>query len=135
MSDKLGYMFGDLGNGFSFALASVFFMKFHTDVMGVSPASIGLMMLVAKIVDAFTDIGMGQIVDRTSPTKDGKFLPWIRRVAGPVALASFLLYPVWFKDMAMGFKIVWMYGTYILWGFNHLYSNKYSLWFNGISSF
>ncbi|ACV29614.1 Glucuronide permease [Anaerococcus prevotii] len=116
MKDKLGYMFGDLGNGFSFALSSVFFMKFYTDVMGVSPASVGLMMLLAKIIDAFTDVGMGQIVDRTPPTKDGKFLPWIRRIAGPVALASFLLYPTYFKDMSMAFKMVWMYGTYILWG-------------------
>lgn len=116
ISDKVGYMFGDLGNGFSFALSSVFFMKFYTDVMGVSPASVGLMMLVAKVIDAFTDIGMGQIVDRTPPTKDGKFLPWIRRIAGPVALASFLLYPTYFKDMPMAVKLVWMYGTYILWG-------------------
>lgn len=116
MKDKLGYMFGDLGNCFSFALSSIFFMKFYTDVMGVSPAAVGLMMLVSKIVDAFTDIGMGQIVDRTPPTKDGKFLPWIKRIAGPVALASFLLYPSYFKDMSMGFKLVWMYGTYILWG-------------------
>lgn len=114
--DKLGYMFGDLGNGFSFALSSVFFMKFYTDVMGVSPASVGLMMLVAKIVDAFTDVGMGQIIDRTPPTKNGKFLPWIKRISGPVALASFLLYPTYFKDMSMTFKMVWMYGTYILWG-------------------
>ncbi|MDY3007199.1 MAG: hypothetical protein SOR60_09405 [Anaerococcus porci] len=44
--DKLGYMFGDLGNGFSFALSSVFFMKFYTDVMGVSPGAIGAMMLL-----------------------------------------------------------------------------------------
>lgn len=114
--DKLGYMFGDLGNGFSFALSSVFFMKFYTDVMGVSPASVGLMMLVAKIVDAFTDVGMGQIIDRTPPTENGKFLPWIKRISGPVALASFLLYPTYFKDMSMTFKMVWMYGTYILWG-------------------
>lgn len=116
IKDKIGYMFGDMGNVFSFALASAFFMKFYTDVMGVSPAIIGTMMLIAKVIDAFTDIGMGQIVDRTPRTKDGKFLQWIKRMAGPVALASFLLYPVWFKDMSMTFKIIWMYGTYILWG-------------------
>lgn len=116
IKDKIGYMCGDMGNVFSFALASAFFMKFYTDVMGVSPAIIGTMMLIAKVIDAFTDIGMGQIVDRTPRTQNGKFLQWIKRMAGPVALASFLLYPVWFKDMSMTFKIIWMYGTYILWG-------------------
>jgi len=37
---------------------------------------------------------MGQIVDRSRPGKKGKFAPWLRRMCGPVALASFLMYPV-----------------------------------------
>ena len=34
MKDKLGYMFGDFGNDFTFILSSTFMMKFYTDVMG-----------------------------------------------------------------------------------------------------
>ena len=34
-------------------------------------------MMTARIVDAFTDITMGQIVDRYKSTKDGKFRPWL----------------------------------------------------------
>ena len=116
MRDKIGYMFGDFGNDFTFILSSTFLMKFYTDVMGVSAAIVGLMMMVARIVDAFTDVTMGQIADRSRPTAKGKFLPWIRRMCGPVALASFLMYAVWFKDMPMAFKIVWMFATYLLWG-------------------
>lgn len=116
MADKIGYMFGDFGNDFTFILSSTFLMKFYTDVMGVSAGIVGVMMMVARFVDAFTDVTMGQIVDRSRPTGKGKFLPWIKRVCGPVALASFLMYAVWFKDMPMAFKIVWMFGTYLLWG-------------------
>ena len=116
MRDKLGYMFGDFGNDFTFILSSTFLMKFYTDVMGVSPVIVGMMMMVARFVDAFTAVTMGQIADRSRPTAKGKFLPWIRRMCGPVALASFLMYAVWFKDMPMGFKIVWMFATYLLWG-------------------
>ena len=116
MRDKVGYMFGDFGNDFTFILSSTFLMKFYTDVMGVSAAIVGLMMMVARFVDAFTDVTMGQIADRSRPTAKGKFLPWIKRMCGPVALASFLMYAVWFKDMPMAFKIVWMFGTYLLWG-------------------
>ncbi|MEG1432971.1 MAG: MFS transporter [Eubacterium sp.] len=114
--DKLGYMFGDFGNDFTFILSTTFLLKFYTDVMGVSAAIVGLMMMVARIVDAFTDITMGQIVDRCRPTSKGKFAPWILRMCGPVALASFLMYAVWFQDAAMGFKIFWMFFTYLLWG-------------------
>lgn len=116
MADKVGYMFGDFGNDFTFILSSMFLMKFYTDVMGVSAALVGVMMMVARIVDAFTDVAMGQIVDRSKTTGKGKFLPWIRRMCGPVALASFLMYATWFKDMPMAFKIFWMFFTYLLWG-------------------
>lgn len=92
MKDKLGYMFGDFGNDFTFILSSLFLMKFYTDVMGVSAGVVGIVMMAARIVDAFTDITMGQIVDRCKPTTDGKFRPWLKRMCGPVAIASFLIF-------------------------------------------
>ncbi|MCM1143307.1 MAG: glycoside-pentoside-hexuronide (GPH):cation symporter [Blautia sp.] len=116
MKDKLGYMFGDFGNDFTFILSSSFMMKFYTDVMGISGAVVGLLMMAARFVDAFTDVTMGQIVDRSKPTKDGKFKPWIRRMCGPVAISSFLIYQSGFANMAYGFKVFWMVITYILWG-------------------
>ncbi|MCI8483412.1 MAG: MFS transporter [Lachnospiraceae bacterium] len=116
MRDKLGYMFGDFGNDFTFILSSSFMLKFYTDVMGISSAVVGVLMMAARFIDAFTDVTMGQIVDRSKPTKDGKFRPWIKRMCGPVAIASFLIYQSAFADMAYGFKVFWMAVTYILWG-------------------
>lgn len=72
--------------------------------------------MAARFVDAVTDVTMGQIVDRSKPTKDGKFKPWLRRMCGPVAIASFLIYQSGFADMSYGFKVVWMVVTYLLWG-------------------
>lgn len=116
MKDKIGYMFGDFGNDFTFLLSSMFMMKFYTDVMGIDSAIVGLLMMLARFIDAFTDVTMGQIVDRCKPTKDGKFRPWIKRMCGPVAIASFLIYQSAFANMAYGFKVFWMFFTYILWG-------------------
>ena len=114
--DKVGYAFGDVANDFTFILSASFLLKFYTDVMGVNAAIVGLMMMAARIVDAFTDITMGRIVDTAKIGKNGKFRPWILRAAGPVALMSFLLYPTWFQNMGMTFKVVWMFVTYLLWG-------------------
>lgn len=116
MKDKLGYMFGDFGNDFTFILSSMFMMKFYTDVMGISSGVVGVLMMAARFVDAVTDVTMGQIVDRSKPTKDGKFKPWIKRMCGPVAIASFLIYQSAFANMAYGFKVAWMAVTYLLWG-------------------
>lgn len=70
MKDKLGYMFGDFGNDFTFILSSSFMLKFYTDVMGVSAEIVGIVMMAARLVDAVTDVTMGQIVDRSKPTKE-----------------------------------------------------------------
>lgn len=116
MADKIGYMFGDFGNDFTFILSSAFMLKFYTDVMGIAPGVVGTLMMAARFIDAFTDVTMGQIVDRSKPTKDGKFKPWIKRMCGPVAIASFLIYQSGLANMSYGFKVVWMAVTYILWG-------------------
>lgn len=114
--DKLGYMFGDLGNDFTFLLSSGFLLKFYTDVMGVNGSVVGIIMMIARIVDAFTDIGMGRICDRSKGTKAGKFKPWLLRMCGPVAIMSFLMYQSSLANASMVIKIIYLAVTYILWG-------------------
>lgn len=116
MRDKIGYAFGDFGNDFTFILASSFMAKFYSDVMGVGVAVSGMLIMLARFVDAFTDVTMGQIVDRSKPTKNGKFRPWLLRMCIPVALASFLIYQSSFANASYGFKVFWMFFTYLLWG-------------------
>ncbi len=114
--DKFGYLFGDFGNDFTFILSTMVLMKFYTDVMGVSAAVVGTIMMIARFVDAFTDVTMGRICDRSKVKKAGKFKPWILRMCGPVAIASFLMYQSAFANMSMTFKIIYLFVTYILWG-------------------
>ena len=114
--DKLGYLLGDIGNDFTFVLSSTFLLKFYTDVMGVSAAVVGAILMIARFVDAFTDITMGRICDKSRTTKAGKFKPWILRMCIPVAVSSFLIYQSSLSDMPMGFKIGYLFVTYVLWG-------------------
>jgi len=116
LRDKLGYMFGDFGNDFTFIFSSMLLMKFYSDVMGIDTALIGTMMMVARFIDAFTDVTMGQLADRSRPGKKGKFLKWILYMCVPVALSSFLMYASWFRNFPLYFRIFWMFFTYILWG-------------------
>jgi len=116
LRDKLGYMFGDFGNDFTFVLSSSFLLKFYTDVMGVSAGVVGVIMMLARFVDAFTDVAMGRLCDRSKVTPVGKFKPWIRRMCGPVAIASFLIYQSSLASMPLAFKIGYLFVTYILWG-------------------
>lgn len=51
IKDKLGYMFGDFGNDFTFIFASSFLMVFYTNVLGIDPKMVGVLFLVARVVD------------------------------------------------------------------------------------
>ena len=111
IKDKLGYLFGDFGNDFTFILSSSFLMKFYTDVMGVSPAVVGTIMAIARFVDAFTDVTMGRICDRSKTTKNGKFRPWLLRMCGPVAISSFLMYQSSLANLPYTAKVIYLFIT------------------------
>ena len=113
--DKIGYMFGDFGNDFSFIFASSYLMVFYTKVLGLSGYVVGLLFLGARIVDAFTDVTMGRIVDHMKPAKDGRFRPWIRWMAVPVAVASTIMYLYFVKDWVYWAKLTYVIITYLLW--------------------
>ncbi|WP_353081914.1 MFS transporter [Tessaracoccus lapidicaptus] len=118
--DKIGYMFGDFGNDFTFMMSAFFLSAFYIKGMGIDPIAVGTVFLVARFIDAFTDVGMGVIVDRSKPTAAGRFRPWILRGAVPVALAMVAVFAMyWFLPVGeaqMGAKIAWMWVTYFLWG-------------------
>lgn len=116
MRDKLGYLFGDFGNDFTFILSTSILMKFYTDVMGLSSALVGLVMMLARFVDAVTDVTMGRIADHSRPTAAGKFKPWILRMCIPVAASSFLMYQSGLSGAPYGFRVGYFIITYLLWG-------------------
>ena len=116
LADKMGYLFGDFGNDFTFILSTMILSKFYTDVMGVSAGVIGTIMMLARFVDAVTDVAMGRICDRSKITPNGKFKPWILRMCFPVAVASFLMYQSGLAGLPTNVKIIYLAATYLLWG-------------------
>lgn len=116
IKDKIGYMLGDFGNDFTFLFAQMYLMVFCTDVLGIGAGVVGVLLMTARIVDAFTDTAMGRICDIAKPTKDGRFRVWIKRMAVPMGLSSMLIYMFWVRDFPLTLRIVWVFVTYILWG-------------------
>ncbi|PMC74679.1 MFS transporter [Brachybacterium sp. UMB0905] len=114
--DKIGYMFGDWGNDFTFILQSAFFLIFYTNVMGINAAHVGTLLFGARILDAFTDVGAGRLVDTLSPSRSGRFKPWLLRICIPVSVACVLMFTPLLADADYGARLAWMIVTYILWG-------------------
>ena len=108
---RIGYGIGDLGCNLVFSTMASYLMVFYTDVFGITAAAAGTMMLVTKFIDAFTDTGMGLIVDRTH-TRWGQGRPYFLIGAVPFAVFTFMTFYI--PNLGSTGKLVWAYVTYCL---------------------
>lgn len=116
MKDKAAYMMGDLGCNLVLTLANSYLLIFYTKVMGVPGAIVGTLFMLARFVDAFTDMAVGRIVDTHSDKNGERFRPWILYGSVPLVISSCLMYNYFLQDAAMGLKIAWLIITYLLFG-------------------
>lgn len=108
---RIGYGIGDLGCNLVFSTMASYLMVFYTDVFGITAAAAGTMMLVTKFIDAFTDTGMGLIVDRTH-SKWGQGRPYFLFGAVPFAIFTFMTFYI--PNLGSSGKLIWAYVTYCL---------------------
>ncbi len=109
--EKIGYALGDGAANIAWRGVSTFLFIFYTDVFGLNPAAVGLLMLIARSSDGISDIVMGIIGDRTR-SKYGKFRPWILWTAIPLGVLLSLLFTS--PDLNPTGKIIYAYTTYII---------------------
>lgn len=66
---------------------------FYTDKVGMAAGAVATVLLVCKIIDAFTDLIMGNIIDHTKPGKE-KYRPWLLRAGIPAGVLMVLMFTV-----------------------------------------
>jgi len=111
IGEKIGYALGDTAANIAWRTLSTFLFVFYTDVFGISAAVVGVLLLVTRFSDGFTDVIMGMIADRTN-TKQGKFRPWILWSALPLGALMALTFTT--PDLGTTGKIIYAYVTYIM---------------------
>lgn len=76
VKEKFAYGIGAVGKDMVYMLSASYVLYYYQDIMGVSAWAMGIILLVARVFDAFNDPIMGVIVAKTK-TKWGKFRPWL----------------------------------------------------------
>ncbi|MBR1812609.1 MAG: MFS transporter [Lachnospiraceae bacterium] len=119
----LGYLLGPAGALLLNAVLSTYLNVYYTDVLGLTGLWGGMFLtifpIVSKVIDAITNIAMGQIIDRTR-TKEGKARPWLLLSAPLVTITAILLFTV--PEGSDTVKAIWVMISY-----NLFYSFAYTI--------
>jgi len=120
----LGYLIGPAGALLLNAVLATYLNVYYTDVLNLTPLWGGIFLtvfpIVSKVIDAITNVVMGQVIDRTR-TKQGKARPWLFLSAFLVPLTGILLFTV--PEGSDSMKAIWVMISY-----NLFYSFAYTIY-------
>lgn len=106
---RFAYGCGDTACNVVFGMISTLLTLFYTDYVGISAASVGLVMLLSRCFDGVSDAIMGLIVEKTK-SRWGKSRPWILWMSVPYAISAVLLFTV--PHTTEFLQILYMFVTY-----------------------
>lgn len=112
--EKISYGLGAVGKDMVYMLSASYILYYYQDILGVSAMAMGVILMIARVFDAFNDPIMGVIVAKTK-TKWGKFRPWL--MIGTI-LNAVILYVMFAAPPALNGSGLVAYAaiTYIVWG-------------------
>ena len=74
--EKTAFGLGAVGKDMVYMLSASYILYYYQDVLGGSAMAMGIILMAARVFDAFNDPIMGVIVAKTR-TRWGKFRPWL----------------------------------------------------------
>ena len=111
---KVSYALGAVGKDMVYMLSASYVLYYFQDLLGVSAIAMGIILMAARVFDAFNDPIMGIIVAKTK-TRWGKFRPWLLIGTVTNAVVLFLMFAAPPKMNAAGLT-AYAAVFYILWG-------------------
>lgn len=124
MASKLAvicYGFGDLASQFVWTFVGSYLTIYYTDIVGLAPAIVSVIMMGARIWDAINDPMMGAIAERTR-SKFGRFRPYIAFGCPFLAIFAVLTFTNPFGGGSAA-GAIWAAVTYIIAGMLHTLVN------------
>ena len=119
----LGYLLGPAGAILLNAVLATYLNVYYTDVLNLTHvwggAFLVMFPIVSKVIDAITNLVMGNIIDKTR-TREGKARPWLLLSAPLITLTGILLFTV--PKASETVQVIWVMVSY-----NLFYSFAYTI--------
>ena len=116
-AERFAYGIGAVGKDMVYMLSASYISIYFLDVMGISAAAIAVLLLAARVFDAFNDPIMGVLVAKTK-TRWGKFRPWLLVGTITNAVILYLMFSIPPTLDSAGL-VAYASVSYILWGLTY----------------
>jgi GPH family glycoside/pentoside/hexuronide:cation symporter len=110
--EKIGFGAGDMALNVVISSMMLIITYFYTDIYGLKTSDLALLFVAVKFIGAISDLVMGQLTDRYTSLRMGRYRPWLLFLAVPYGLSVFFVFST--PDWAYSAKLVWAYSTYII---------------------
>lgn len=112
--EMASYGIGAVGKDMVYMFCASYILYYYQDILGVSAIAMGIILLAARVFDAFNDPIMGVVVAKTR-TRWGKFRPWLFIGTLLNAVVLFLMFSAP-PTLDGGGLVAYAAVTYVLWG-------------------
>ena len=112
--EMASYGIGAVGKDMVYMFCASYILYYYQDILGVSAIAMGIILLAARVFDAFNDPIMGVVVAKTR-TRWGKFRPWLFIGTLHNAVVLFLMFSAP-PTLDGGGLVAYAAVTYVLWG-------------------
>ncbi|MCC8067934.1 MAG: glycoside-pentoside-hexuronide (GPH):cation symporter [Clostridiales bacterium] len=118
---KVSYAIGGLGKNLAYGFVASYTLYYYNTILGISASFVGILLMVARIFDAFNDPLMGVVVAKTR-SRYGRYKPWILSGALLNALVLYAMFEVPAGLNGSGLK-AYVIITYFLCGITYTLSD------------
>lgn len=118
---KLLYGLCLMGGNFVYMITATYITTYYQIYLGLNPAFVGLILLIARVFDAVNDPLTGIIVQKVN-FKSGKYRPWLISgsiINGLVLVALFAVPKSLQGAEAMTGKMIWFTAAYLMWSITY----------------
>ncbi len=119
--DKISYGLGGFGKNIAYGVVASYTLYYYNSVLGISASFVAMLLMVARIFDAFNDPLMGVVVAKTR-SKYGRYKPWILTGALTNAIIMYAMFTVPHALSGTGLKM-YVTITYFLCGITYTLSD------------
>ncbi|MCA7430788.1 MFS transporter [Escherichia coli] len=111
INEKIGFGAGDMAIAIVMMSLAMIITYFYTDVFGLKPVDLGILLFSVRILDTVIDPVVGTMTDRTN-TRWGKYRPWLLFMSIPFGISIWLMFTTPNTDYSV--KLLWAWATYVL---------------------